>query len=233
MSTYRHSRNSINFLFSMLLFLVFILCCIFTILIGSRVYTNIRTRNNDSFYSDTALSYLSNKVRQADRSDGISVEEENGQSILLLRSETDGIVYETRIYEKDGLLLELFAEKGSGLPLDAGTPVSYTHLVGFVMLLLIGNHIHHGKTIGIGHIVYNTAACRIPSGPENQIGHLAFIPFQHPAHIHHKSVVVFRQMAHSAVRFACPPILLPEAGKQLGFRQHRVLRQKARLRKTV
>ena len=131
MSTYRYSRNSINFLFSMLLFLVFILCCIFTILIGSRVYTNIRTRNNDSFYSDTALSYLSNKVRQADRSDGISVEEENGQSILLLRSETDGIVYETRIYEKDGLLLELFAEKGSGLPLDAGTPVMECKNVSF------------------------------------------------------------------------------------------------------
>ena len=131
MSTYRHSRNSINFLFSMLLFLAFILCCIFTILIGNRVYTNIRTRNNDSFYSDTALSYLSNKVRQADRSDGISVEEENGQSILLLRSETDGIVYETRIYEKDGLLLELFAEKGSGLPLDAGTPVMECKNVSF------------------------------------------------------------------------------------------------------
>ena len=133
MNTYRHSRNSMNFLFSMLLFLVFILCCIFTILIGSRVYTNIRARNNDAFYSDTALSYLSNKVRQADRSDGISVEEENGQSILLLRSETDGTIYETRIYEKDGTLMELFAEKDSGLTLDAGTPVMECRNVSFTL----------------------------------------------------------------------------------------------------
>lgn len=133
MNTYRHSRNSMNFLFSMLLFLVFILCCIFTILIGSRVYTNIRARNNDAFYSDTALSYLSNKVRQADRSDGIFVEEENGQSILLLRSETAGTIYETRIYEKDGTLMELFAEKDSGLTLDAGTPVMECRNVSFTL----------------------------------------------------------------------------------------------------
>lgn len=43
-----------GFLFSMLLFFVFLFCSVFTVLIGSRVYENIRERDNDSFYRDTA-----------------------------------------------------------------------------------------------------------------------------------------------------------------------------------
>lgn len=111
------------FLFSMLLFLVFILCSVFTILIGSRVYTNIRARNDAAFYSDTALSYISNKVRQADCSGFVTVEDMDGLSVLVLTSEYDGILYDTWIYTKDGSLLELFSEKGSGLTTDDGLPI--------------------------------------------------------------------------------------------------------------
>lgn len=115
--------GSMAFLFSMLLFLVFILCSVFIILIGSRVYTNIRARNDAAFYSDTALSYISNKVRQADRSGFVNVEEIDGLSVLVLTSEYDGILYDTWIYTKDGSLRELFSEKGSGLTTDDGLPI--------------------------------------------------------------------------------------------------------------
>lgn len=119
------------FLFSMLLFLVFILCSVFTILIGSRVYTNIRARNDAAFYSDTALSYISNKVRQADRSGFVTVEDMDGLSVLVLTSEYDGILYDTWIYTKDGSLLELFSEKGSGLTTDDGLPIMDCGAVSF------------------------------------------------------------------------------------------------------
>ena len=61
-----HSGNGAEQLFPALLFFVFLLCTIFTILIGSRVYENIRERDNLSFHTDTALAYISNKVRQGD-----------------------------------------------------------------------------------------------------------------------------------------------------------------------
>lgn len=120
---YRHNGRSMDFLFSMTLFLVFLLCSVFTILIGSKVYSNIRERNDAAFYSDTALSYIANKVRQSDRSDSISVKKIEEEEVLVLRSEADSLFYETYIYTKDGTLFELFSEENSGLPLEAGTPV--------------------------------------------------------------------------------------------------------------
>ena len=38
--------NAVSVLFTMLLFLVFVLCALFTVLIGSRVYENINVRSD-------------------------------------------------------------------------------------------------------------------------------------------------------------------------------------------
>ena len=48
-------------LFTMLLFLVFILSALFTVLTGSRVYENITARSDKNFSSSTALSYIANR----------------------------------------------------------------------------------------------------------------------------------------------------------------------------
>lgn len=112
-----------DLLFSMILLLVFILCSVFTILIGSRVYENIRARNDASFYSDTGLGYITNKIRQADRSDSVSVRTLDGCEVLVLSSVVNETVYETWIYTKDGVLKELFSEKDSGLTVDDGLDI--------------------------------------------------------------------------------------------------------------
>lgn len=112
-----------EFLFTMLLFFVFLLCSVFTVLIGSRVYENIRARDNSSFYRGTAMSYVVNKVRQADRTGAVEIREENGVSILVLTSEINGGLYETWIYTLDGSLRELFTPKDSGLTAADGLPV--------------------------------------------------------------------------------------------------------------
>ena len=113
-----------GFLFSMLLFFVFLFCSVFTVLIGSRVYENIRERDNDSFYRDTAVSYVVNKIRQADQSGGVTVgETDDGTSFLLLTSQVNGAVYETWIYTMDGVLRELFTPRGSGLSVEDGLEI--------------------------------------------------------------------------------------------------------------
>lgn len=115
--------NFYDTLFSLLLLLVFLLCSIFTILIGSRVYENIRANNNASFYSDTAVSYVTNKVRQADRAGSVEVREIDGCSVLVLSSSSNGILCETWIYTLDGVLKELYTEKDSGLTVNDGLDI--------------------------------------------------------------------------------------------------------------
>lgn len=122
-STSTQSLKGMELLFSMLLFLVFILCAVFTILIGSRVYENIRGRNDAAFYSDTALGYITNKVRQNDSASSVSVQEIEGNSVLILTSGTGETVCETWIYTGDGMLKELFTIRGTGLGIRDGLDI--------------------------------------------------------------------------------------------------------------
>lgn len=115
-----HSNRNTKQLFPALLFFVFLLCTIFTILIGSRVYENIRARNQKSFQTDTALTYISNKVRQGDLADSVSLREEDGRQVLILTAVYNETEFETWIYQMDGALWELFTQKNSGLDVYAG-----------------------------------------------------------------------------------------------------------------
>lgn len=117
------SSQSTVFLFSMLLLLVFILCSVFTILIGSRVYENIRARDNDAFYSDTAIGYVTNKVRQSDQAGFVDVRDIDGCRVLVLTSAVGDDLYETWIYTLDGRLKELSSFKDSGLTVADGLDI--------------------------------------------------------------------------------------------------------------
>ena len=112
--------NRMNVLFTSLLFLVFILCALFTVLIGSRVYENITERSNRNFTGTTALSYIANKVRQGDRENMAEVREIEGTPVLVLGQEVNGTRYETWIYYRDGSVMELFSNPESGLTLKDG-----------------------------------------------------------------------------------------------------------------
>ena len=119
-----HTSANMGLVFSLLLFLTFMLCAVFTILIGGRVYENIRLRDSQTFHRDTVLAYITNKVRQADQADSISIREENGLPVLILTSEAGGTEYETWIYASEGQLRELFTPKDSGLTTDAGQNIT-------------------------------------------------------------------------------------------------------------
>lgn len=150
------SRSGAEQLFPALLFFVFLLCTIFTILIGSRVYENIRERDNASFHTNTALAYMTNKVRQSDQIDSVSIRENNGCQVLVLTSDYDGIQFETWIYQMDGALWELFTQKDSGLDVYSGQmimecePVSFaleTKEHGNMLLTISLNGIHEAKLL--------------------------------------------------------------------------------------
>lgn len=112
-----------NVLFTMLLFLVFVLCALFTVLIGGRVYENINSRTEDNFAGCTAIHYVANKVRQGDKDGLIDCIDVDGTSVLELKQVNGQDTYVTWIYCYDGSIRELFTYEGSGLGLSDGLPI--------------------------------------------------------------------------------------------------------------
>lgn len=115
-----HKGQLVNTLFTMLLFLVFVLCALFAVLIGGKVYENINARTESTYRGDVALSYIANKVRQGDEDGMVGLTEMDGITVLQLKQEINGSEYVTYIYYRDGKLWELFTDTESGLGVNDG-----------------------------------------------------------------------------------------------------------------
>lgn len=138
--------HAMSVLFTMLLFLVFVLSALFTALIGSRVYENITVRSDWNYTGNTALSYIANKVRQGDRAGLVDVVQVEGTPVLEMKEEIGGSEYVTWIYWKDGSICELFTDAQSGLGLDDGLKILECNGLG---LSKIGRLLHI-ETLGEG-----------------------------------------------------------------------------------
>lgn len=126
--------QSVQFLFTMLLLFFLCISALFTILFGARIYENIGNRMDENFSSITALSYISNKVKQDDIAGMVSVENIEGISTLQLVEVYDETVYNTWIYCRDGKLKELFSSEDSGLTLDDGMDIMQLKGMSFEMV---------------------------------------------------------------------------------------------------
>lgn len=123
----RYGRNPksqmMGTLFTLLLFLVFLLCALFTVLTGGRVYENISARMEQNFSESVALQYIANKVRQGDEAGQVSVRTIEDTQVLELAQNINGNTYVTWIYYLDGSIRELFAGADSGMGLADGLEV--------------------------------------------------------------------------------------------------------------
>lgn len=119
----KSNGQTMNVLFTMLLFLVFVLCALYTVLIGGKVYENIRSRMGDSGTGGVALSYIANKVRQGDAAGAVNVKEIDSVPVLELKQEINGETYVTWIYYYEGYIRELFTDVQSNLGLSDGLGV--------------------------------------------------------------------------------------------------------------
>lgn len=115
--------QAVNVLFTMLLFLVFVLCALFTVLIGGKVYENISARMEENYTGSTALNYVANKMRQGDMEGAVSVVDINGTSVLQLKQQFGEETYVTQIYYLNGSIRELFTDLQSGLSLEDGLEI--------------------------------------------------------------------------------------------------------------
>ena len=129
--------NAVSVLFTMLLFLVFVLCALFTVLIGSRVYENIIVRRDANY---------TGKVRQGDRAGMVNVVDVDGTQVLEMKQEIGESEYVTWIYWDNGSIRELFTDTSSGLGLGDGLEILECQ----GLKLLRDGRLPHIETVGEG-----------------------------------------------------------------------------------
>lgn len=104
----KQKNHSITSLFSFLLLLTFCLFALLLVGMGSAVYLNGTEHLNENYTSRTAIAYVSEKVRQHDRSGDIFVTEVEEFPAIAFCETVEGAPFITYVYFYDGVLCELF-----------------------------------------------------------------------------------------------------------------------------
>jgi hypothetical protein len=99
-------RHRIDALFILLLYGMFALLSMLTVVIGIQVYKDVVTNSGNRGDMRAALSYVANRFRAADTAGGISLETRNGVEALVLQEQVGNYPAETLIYYYDGALRE-------------------------------------------------------------------------------------------------------------------------------
>ena len=105
----RSGKLNVEGVLAFVLFGIFALCILGTLLQGVRVYQNLTERGQTSYADRTAAQYLVTRIRQADTPDAVSLGTFGMVEALELTETIDGTEYITRVYCFDGYIRELFA----------------------------------------------------------------------------------------------------------------------------
>ncbi len=120
----KNSRShSIDTLFVIILFAIFIIMALLISASGAAAYKNSAAQMDDRFDRQTCISYITAKIRSNNEADKISIVDFNGANALCISENFEGSTYNTYIYLYDGAIRELFcnAEVSDSLGLDAGS----------------------------------------------------------------------------------------------------------------
>ncbi|MGL4345644.1 MAG: DUF4860 domain-containing protein [Cellulosilyticaceae bacterium] len=102
------------------IFLLFSTCSCILVMLGADQYMQINQEAKEHFDIRTPVSYISNKVRQNDTYGAIQVIKQEGKDILVLSEVIGEQIYDTWIYEYEGMLRELYIQQGDEVALDWG-----------------------------------------------------------------------------------------------------------------
>ena len=101
----------------------FVIGSLVLINVGVHVYKNIVENNAENFRLRSSLSYVATKIRTCDGKNQISVREEEGIPVLVLKESKETGEYQTMIYCYDGMLCELYQEVGMEYKLADGLEI--------------------------------------------------------------------------------------------------------------
>lgn len=113
-----------DFIFTLTLFTVFLISSVILVLFGARIYQKSVSETAENRRIRTSLSYITEKIRQCDHQNSISVTNLDERAVLVLYSEYNQTPYATYIYWDNGYLKELFARRGLPFQPEAGSIIT-------------------------------------------------------------------------------------------------------------
>ncbi len=118
-------KSKISDIFPILLFMIFTLSALGIVLASVQIYQRIIRYANEDFETETAVAYMTEKVRSHDRDGDIDTGVFCGHEAVILEDRVADTDYVTCIYTSDGYLRELFTEKDllDGCSEDSGNPI--------------------------------------------------------------------------------------------------------------
>lgn len=119
----QEEQHIIDILFVIGLFCIFALSTIFLISIGADIYGKTVSNTENNFNDRTSFAYVTEKIRQADRSGAISASTLEGKSALKIQRTVQDTSYITWLYEDEGYLKELMVREDTPLSLSAGQKI--------------------------------------------------------------------------------------------------------------
>lgn len=119
----KRDKSIVDAIFLLVLFAVFLICALFIVLFGAKIYKNTVQSANDSFVERTCYTYITEKIRQNDDSTGISILDDGDNSIIVLTKTVNDSDYTTFLYCDEGYLKEFMTSKGNDLVKSAGTKI--------------------------------------------------------------------------------------------------------------
>jgi hypothetical protein len=117
------NKHMVDILFVLALFSVFTISALLLVILGADVYSKTIDDMDQNFTTRTSFSYITEKIRQADRTGAVEIGTFDGQDALILSQSLDDTVYCTYIYLYNGHLKELFIKKGQDIQPKAGQDI--------------------------------------------------------------------------------------------------------------
>lgn len=117
------SNNSFHIVFVMLLFLTIVIMSVMIILLGQNIYESINDDRAENYEKRVSLSYIANKIRQADKENSIQLKELDGSLALVIKEVYENENYETWIYYYNKGIYELFTDENNELKLEDGMKI--------------------------------------------------------------------------------------------------------------
>jgi len=105
--------HTIDNIFTITIFLIFIATLFVILTSGAKVYNNLSQKTDKRYNEVTALSYISNKVRSYNEAGKIYITSFGGADALALEQTIDAEDYVTLLYCYNGYLMELYYKKGT------------------------------------------------------------------------------------------------------------------------
>jgi len=123
MNAIKRNKSNIDFIFLLTLFAAFLICALFIVLFGAKIYQKTVSDMDQNFTRRTVSAYISEKIKQNDTANCVYEDTADGVSLLRLDQVTEYGTYSTYLYYADGYLREITQNADAEFHKEDGTQV--------------------------------------------------------------------------------------------------------------